>query len=684
MPLGFQDVMWKLSRCPARAPCYSLRGIILSAPLSSSSSLLHADYLSSSFTAEETFSLSEEFKLPGLDIVGAQVPSEVFSDVSSYQEMFQSSFPGVSSSPISDQPTPLAPLSIPPTNPSALPSFEETYSPRRDITHSGVFSFKFEELRPESELQESGSPESYQVSVGGFSPKPQASGYRSFTPPTAPMSSSGSHFYKGEVDAPAYQSSECYVRYQGDQREHAKPGFSGYLQTTPSSPIYTKSVAYAGEQMPSTSAAPSESTTFSMASGSSSSMTSFPGDLTPPLTSPSSSWTRSRKSSLSLPSPRSSSELRRQSLTHSAARTPSTSTAATTAATSSSTSSSSTPPTPSSQLCAVCGDNAACQHYGVRTCEGCKGFFKRTVQKGAKYVCLANRDCPVDKRRRNRCQFCRFQKCLTVGMVKEVVRTDSLKGRRGRLPSKPKSPQESPPSPPVSLITALVRAHVDTSPDISNRDYSMCRDLPIEEGRRTAAEVQQFYTLLTTSVDVIKTFAEKIPGFSDLEKSDQELLLQSSSLELFVLRLAYRIRQDDEEFTFCNGVVLHRTQCERTFGDWLNAILDFSRSLHAMQMDISAFACLAALTLVTERHGLKDSSKVEQLQMKIIGSLRDHVTYNSEAQKKPHYFSRILAKLPALRSLSVQGLQRIFYMKLEDLVPAPQVIENMFVSSLPF
>ena len=54
----------------------------------------------------------------------------------------------------------------------------------------------------------------------------------------------------------------------------------------------------------------------------------------------------------------------------------------------------------------------------------------------------------------------------------EVVRTDSLKGRRGRLPSKPKSPQESPPSPPVSLITALVRAHVDSAPDIPNFDYS--------------------------------------------------------------------------------------------------------------------------------------------------------------------------------------------------------------------
>ncbi|CAH8454233.1 unnamed protein product [Heterobilharzia americana] len=77
------------------------------------------------------------------------------------------------------------------------------------------------------------------------------------------------------------------------------------------------------------------------------------------------------------------------------------------------------------QLCLVCGDNAACQHYGVRTCEGCKGFFKRTIQKML-----------IDKRRRNRCQYCRFQKCLKVGMVKEVVRRDSLKGRRGRLSSK--------------------------------------------------------------------------------------------------------------------------------------------------------------------------------------------------------------------------------------------------------
>nr|KAG5688153.1 hypothetical protein BaRGS_028446 [Batillaria attramentaria] len=273
-----------------------------------------------------------------------------------------------------------------------------------------------------------------------------------------------------------------------------------------------------------------------------------------------------------------------------------------------------TPPTPGSNrsppprdgqmkenlLCAVCGDNAACQHYGVRTCEGCKGFFKRTVQKNAKYVCLADKNCPVDKRRRNRCQFCRFQKCLAVGMVKEVVRTDGLKGRRGRLPSKPKSPQESPPSPPVSLITALVRAHVDSSPDIPNLDYSKFQAPSGDESPTPQeARVREFYDLLIQSIDILRSWADKVPGFSDLCKEDQDLLFQSASLELFVLRLAYRVQPCDEKIIFDNGQVYHRLQCMRMLGDWVNSIVDFGLSLHRMTLDISSVSCMAALALVT-------------------------------------------------------------------------------------
>lgn len=63
--------------------------------------------------------------------------------------------------------------------------------------------------------------------------------------------------------------------------------------------------------------------------------------------------------------------------------------------------------------------NPAGKHYGVYSCEGCKGFFKRTVRKDLTYTCRDNKDCLIDKRQRNRCQYCRYQKCLAMGMKRE-------------------------------------------------------------------------------------------------------------------------------------------------------------------------------------------------------------------------------------------------------------------------
>ncbi|XP_050414613.1 orphan steroid hormone receptor 2 [Patella vulgata] len=74
--------------------------------------------------------------------------------------------------------------------------------------------------------------------------------------------------------------------------------------------------------------------------------------------------------------------------------------------------------------CSVCGDSASGRHYGAISCEGCKGFFKRSVRKQLGYACRGNKDCPVNKLHRNRCQYCRLQKCLAVGMRSESVQSE--------------------------------------------------------------------------------------------------------------------------------------------------------------------------------------------------------------------------------------------------------------------
>ncbi len=55
-----------------------------------------------------------------------------------------------------------------------------------------------------------------------------------------------------------------------------------------------------------------------------------------------------------------------------------------------------------------------------------------------------------------------------------------------------------------------------------------------------AAKIQQFYSLLTSSLEVIRRFCDRIPGIGELCPADRELLFQSACLELFALRLAYR------------------------------------------------------------------------------------------------------------------------------------------------
>ena len=46
------------------------------------------------------------------------------------------------------------------------------------------------------------------------------------------------------------------------------------------------------------------------------------------------------------------------------------------------------------------------------------------MRKNLKYQCRDERACTIDKRQRNRCQFCRYAKCLETGMKKEAVQDE--------------------------------------------------------------------------------------------------------------------------------------------------------------------------------------------------------------------------------------------------------------------
>ncbi|KAG9490405.1 hypothetical protein GDO78_005981 [Eleutherodactylus coqui] len=75
-------------------------------------------------------------------------------------------------------------------------------------------------------------------------------------------------------------------------------------------------------------------------------------------------------------------------------------------------------------LCVVCGDKASGRHYGAVTCEGCKGFFKRSIRKNLVYTCRGSKDCVINKHYRNRCQYCRLQRCIALGMKQDSVQCE--------------------------------------------------------------------------------------------------------------------------------------------------------------------------------------------------------------------------------------------------------------------
>ncbi|PAV81098.1 hypothetical protein WR25_24875 [Diploscapter pachys] len=79
---------------------------------------------------------------------------------------------------------------------------------------------------------------------------------------------------------------------------------------------------------------------------------------------------------------------------------------------------------PQDLRCLVCADRAEGFHFGCLSCAACGAFFRRSISDQKVYYCLT-RKCSViydPSKKGGCCRYCRFTKCLTVGMLPQEVR----------------------------------------------------------------------------------------------------------------------------------------------------------------------------------------------------------------------------------------------------------------------
>ncbi|XP_015680467.1 retinoic acid receptor alpha-like [Protobothrops mucrosquamatus] len=248
--------------------------------------------------------------------------------------------------------------------------------------------------------------------------------------------------------------------------------------------------------------------------------------------------------------------------------------------------------------CFVCQDKSSGYHYGVSACEGCKGFFRRSIQKNMLYTCHQERNCIINKVTRNRCQYCRLQKCFEVGMSKESVRND----RNNKKKETPK--QECSESyfitPEVEdLIEKVRKAHQETFPALCQLGKYTTNN---SSDQRVSLDIDlwdKFSELSTKCIIKTVEFAKQLPGFTTLPIADQITLLKAACLDILILRICTRYTPEQDTMTFSDGLTLNRTQMHNAgFGPLTDLVFAFANQLLPLEMDDAETGLLSAICLI--------------------------------------------------------------------------------------
>uniref|UniRef100_A0A3B4GHR2 Estrogen receptor 2 n=1 Tax=Pundamilia nyererei TaxID=303518 RepID=A0A3B4GHR2_9CICH len=278
-------------------------------------------------------------------------------------------------------------------------------------------------------------------------------------------------------------------------------------------------------------------------------------------------------------------------------------------------------------FCAVCHDYASGYHYGVWSCEGCKAFFKRSIQGHNDYICPATNQCTIDKNRRKSCQACRLRKCYEVGMMKCGVRRErcGFRGARHRRGG---------PQPRDTTGQSLVRVglgsrgqrhlHLGTPEDTSvhtHSNHTHHSTMNPEEfiSRIMEAEPPEIYLMedlkkpftetsimmtLTNLADkelvLMISWAKKIPGFVELSLTDQIHLLKCCWLEILMLGLMWRSVDHPGKLIFSPDVKLSREegQCVEGIMEIFDMLLAATSRFRELKLQREEYVCLKAMILL--------------------------------------------------------------------------------------
>jgi ecdysone receptor len=383
-------------------------------------------------------------------------------------------------------------------------------------------------------------------------------------------------------------------------------------------------------------------------------------------------------------------------------------------------------PTPRQQeeLCLVCGDRASGYHYNALTCEGCKGFFRRSITKNAVYQCKYGNNCEIDMYMRRKCQECRLKKCLSVGMrpecvVPEVQCAVKRKEKKAQKEKdKPNSTTNGSPDvikiePEVSncrsardlqfLQCAFASQLSDSEKTLTNgsnrispeqeelihrlvyfqneyehpseEDVKRIINQPIDGEDQCEIRFRHITEITILTVQLIVEFAKRLPGFDKLLREDQIALLKACSSEVMMFRMARRYDVQSDSILFVNNQPYSRDSYNLAgMGETIEDLLHFCRTMYSMKVDNAEYALLTAIVIFSERPSLIEGWKVEKIQEIYLEALRAYVD-NRRKPKPGTIFAKLLSVLTELRTLGNQNSEMCISLKLKNKKLPPFLAE---------